>query len=385
MRPCALLVLVLLTACPEKPIPRPERYEHAPTEVRGKGTRLTFESFRAEALPVGGVDVLHRAGLTGKGLTLAVVDTGLNTMHREFRNAGNRIVSRVNYSGIGSPSDVEDADGHGSHVTGIAAGRNGVAPKASMAVLKASHEGGATFDVVEQALDWVLKNPTGIVVVNISGADRNFSSDGGFSTDSIRLQIEQLRKQGIAVVASAGNQFYKSNSTEGMGFPAICRETISVGAVYDADVGRREHNDGSKACTTGKRRYVPMSQRLHGGNVRTDIFAPGGVLKSADKGPDTAVAYLTGTSQAAPYISGLVLLLQEHALKEHKRLATVDQIEESLFEGAVQLEDGDDEDDNVTNTNKRYPVVNAVGARRKLDQKMKPSLFIRFLRALGFR
>jgi hypothetical protein len=140
---------------------------------------------------------------------------------------------------------------------------------------------------------------------------------------------------------------------------------VSAGAVFDANIGSVGYWDGALANTTGPDRLTPFSQRLHS-NVsaiyRTDIFAPGASLTSSGIISDTSSSTMDGTSQATPVVAGVILLMQQYHKQQYGTLPTVDQIENALRASAVIINDGDDEDDNVTNTGLNYPRVDALTA-----------------------
>lgn len=305
----------------------------------------------------------------GAGLTAVVMDTGLRTTHVDF--AG-KVLAERNYTSDngGNPNNADDGDGHGTNVAGIVCANGihvGIAPGANVIPVKVlSNTGGGSFNSVVRGLDWVLANRTfyNISVVNMSlGDSGNYSDDTPFTNDTVRQRIIQCRQANIAVVIAAGNSFFSWNSQEGMGFPGICREGISVGAFYDANVGSFSYGDGATAFTTGPSRITPFSQRLHQTTnpfTRTDIFAPGAPLTSSGILNDTAESTMHGTSQATPVTAGLVLLAQQYWLARKGSLPTVDQLEKWLRASKFLNVDGDDEDDNVTNTGKTFISADAI-------------------------
>ncbi len=323
----------------------------------------------------------------GSGLTIAVLDTGLRTTHVDF---GSKVVAQKNFTTDdgGDANNVTDANGHGTNVAGIAVARGihtGIAPGANVIPLKVlQNDGGGSFASVDAALTWVLNNAAAykISVVNLSLGDGSNATSDNFSNDSIRAKIVQLRNQRIAVVCAAGNSFYGFRSLQGMNYPAILRETISVGALYDANIGRVTYGDGSIAYTTGSGRFCPFSQRLHPNTnaaTRTDIFVPGAALTSAGIANDNAESTYHGTSQATPVTSGLVLLAQQYAQRRTGQLPTVDQLEAWLRSPTLrtQLTDGDDENDNVTNSKLVFAAGDAVdlltAAKTELDRTTLPA------------
>jgi subtilisin family serine protease len=334
--------------------------------------RQFLRQYRPQLVESGGLVRAAQARSTynvnGAGLTVAVFDTGLRTTHADF--AG-RIPTQRNYTADngGNINDASDGQGHGTNVSGIIAANNvhvGIAPGANIIPIKVlGNDGSGSFLAVEQALQWVIDNRAAynISVVNMSlGAFSNYIT---YSSDSVGAKIQTLRNAGVAVVVATGNDFYRHNSAQGMSYPAIFPQTVSAGAVFDANIGSVGYWDGALANTTGPDRLTPFSQRLHS-NVsaiyRTDIFAPGASLTSSGIISDTSSSTMDGTSQATPVVAGVILLMQQYHKQQYGTLPTVDQIENALRASAVIINDGDDEDDNVTNTGLNYPRVDALTA-----------------------
>jgi subtilisin family serine protease len=317
----------------------------------------------------------------GTGTCIAVLDTGIRPTHVDF--AGKIVASRnFTPNDGGDVNNVTDRDGHGTNVAGIAVARGihtGVAPGANLVVLKVLGDtGGGSFDWLQAALNWVIQNRTqfNITCVNMSlGATVNFTDDS-IGIAGIRTAIQTLRQNRVACTISAGNSFFSFGSNEGMGFPGIVREGISVGCCYDANVGTQNYG-GPIAFTTGPKRITPFSQRLHETTnpfCRTDIFGPGAIATSAGILNDTAESSLQGTSQAAPFVGGMVLLAQQYALRVTGQLPTVDQLESWLRNTAASnaIIDGDDENDNVTNTNKQFVFSDALGFLTAARNELRP-------------
>lgn len=366
----------------------------APTEVSKVEKPRSFETPQIgiqlieSSRYIRAVEARNDYSVTGKGLTAVVLDTGLQTDHEDFHN---RIKAQKNYTSDnnGNENDATDGNGHGTNVAGIIAANKvgnigvhiGIAPEAGIIPIKVlDNVGGGSFASIEKGLKWAYdhRNQHNISVVNMSLGDAgNYTSDGIFANDDILMRIQELTAAKIAVVVSAGNDFFTHSSQEGMGYPAIHRQTISVGAFYDADVGRVSYSSGAIAHTTGPGRITPFSQRLHitsAPDLQTDIFAPGAPLTSSGIGSPTAVSVQHGTSQAAPITTGVILLMQEYYQRQAGELPGVSDLVTWLRRGANAGNDGDDENDNVVNTHKDYPQIDAVGALSAVARSMEIDL-----------
>lgn len=329
-------------------------YQYPVPQVRPQLVQVTSLLHVAEART--------RYGVDGTGLTAAVIDTGLRTTHQDFTG---KVVAQRNFTSDngGNVNNAADGEGHGTNVAGILCAKGlhtGIAPGAKVIPLKVlDNQGGGDFDAVVAALDWVIANRTryNITVVNMSlGDSGNYTTDGQFATDTVRQRIATLRTARVAVCVAAGNGFWEHGSKEGMSFPAICRETISVAATFDANLGRVDYF-GPVAYSTAAGRITPFSQRLHSSTnsfARTDILAPGAAITSAGIQNDRAESTAHGTSQATPVTAGLVLLAQQYWLARKGALPTVDQLETWLRKSKFANIDGDDERDNVKHNRKSY-------------------------------
>ena len=321
-------------------------------------------------------------GVNGNGLSVAVLDTGLRTTHVDF--AG-KVLAQRNFTqdNGGDVNNASDGQGHGTNVGGIIVANRihkGIATGAGIVPLKVlPNHGFGNFNAISEALEWVLANHQtfNISVVNMSLGDmQNHDDDSGFANQRIKELVTTLRNKKVTVVAAAGNDYFTFQSP-GMNFPAILREMVSVGAVYDANIGTFPYDGGAIAHSTGKDRITPFSQRLHQDHnplTRTDIFAPGAPVSSAGILNDFGESIQHGTSQATPVIAGVILLMQEFYLNNTGSLPTVDVLVECLRKGGVSIFDGDDEDDNVPHTQKSYFRVDALSALEAIRRNLQLGL-----------
>src|SRR5471032_2643285 len=171
------------------------------------------------ALTVGTKVVHDTLGLTGAGIGVAIIDSGIATWHDDLTNTsstlypyGNqRVVKFVDF--VNGQTAPYDDNGHGTHVAGIIAGngldstgqKSGAAPDASLISLKVlDANGNGTVSNIIAALDWVLANHTtyNIRVVNMSvGAAIQESA----WTDPLTLAAKRVVDAGVVVVGAAGN------------------------------------------------------------------------------------------------------------------------------------------------------------------------------------
>ncbi|MBP8110333.1 MAG: S8 family serine peptidase [Caldilineaceae bacterium] len=233
-------------------------------------------------------------GNRGEGVTVAIVDTGIDSDHPDF--AG-RITFTQDFTGSGS---AEDGNGHGTHVASTVAGSGaasggkyvGVAPRASiMAARVLGSDGSGSTSGVMAGVEWAAQN--GADVINLSlGSDGN--SDG---KDALSTLCNAVVDLGKVVVVAAGNAGPGAGS---VGAPGAATKVITVGASDDGD---RMASFSSRGPTAD-------------GRVKPDITAPG-VKISAARATGTSMGqavdehYTTaqGTSMATPHVAGLCALL----------------------------------------------------------------------------
>lgn len=161
---------------------------------------------------------------------VAVVDTGITP--ELFANA--RLLPGINLSREGNAHDTSDRADHG---TAVAATVLRFAPQAWLVPVKLVGRRGALRDpqALEAAFDWLLdrQRSLGIDIVCATFADSSHSvSDESYRGSRLQRQIAALREVGVATVAPAGNWYpaRRRGNPQGMAWPAIIREVVSVGA-----------------------------------------------------------------------------------------------------------------------------------------------------------
>lgn len=276
--------------------------------------------------------------ITGSGFATVIIDTGIDLNHPLFGadNDSNGIADRIvyQYDFADNDSDASDINGHGSHVSSIV---SGIASQTDIIALKVFKDNGSGyFSDLEESLQWVIDNAEfyNVASVNLSlGDEQNWST--ATSRYGIGDELAALASMGIIITSAAGNNFEKFSSQQGLAYPAIDPNTIAVGAVWAT-------ND----------QIAEFSQRDEN---FTDIFAPGIPITGADaSGGNTTMG---GTSQAAPHITGIATLAQQIAVENLGRKLTVSEFRYLLQTTGVIINDGDDENDSVTNTGLDFPRV----------------------------
>jgi hypothetical protein len=270
----------------------------------------------AEGEALMGVPELRAAGLEGAGVTVAVVDTGIDYTHPELP-LGTKTINL--YDAIDRDGDAFDGYGHGTPVAGIIAGlQSGVARAAKVAAVRVlDNRGEGTDAQVLEGLDAVLAslaagNPHGIRVVNMSLGgyfdDVNPPEPGNCDAGApdYKAAFDLLSQAGVLVVAASGN----GGCTNGLVLPACVSNTLAVGAVYDAAVGTRSYGRGQclpAGCSDASSSadtiacYSDSSDRL-------DVLAPSHCAQAPRRGGGY-VSCFGGTSGAAPYAAGVAALL----------------------------------------------------------------------------
>ena len=224
-------------------------------------------------------------GYTGKGVTVAVLDTGWDSDHPDL--AG-RVSTSSDFLGGGS---AEDDNGHGTHVAstiaGVDATYRGVAPDASLAVGKVcDNTGSCPTSAVLAGIDWAV-NTAHADVVNLSLGGPADEED-----PAIAVINELSARTGTLFVVAAGNEGEFGTAT--VGSPAIADTALAVGAVDDED----------RLAAFSSRGPRPSDNA-----VKPDITAPGvNIVAARTGGGHTSKS---GTSMATPHVAGSAALVAQ--------------------------------------------------------------------------
>ncbi|TWD82794.1 subtilase family protein [Kribbella amoyensis] len=245
-----------------------------------------------KSVPQIGAPAAWQAGYTGRGVKVAVLDSGIDDKHPDLTG---QVIARQNFT----TDPATDVAGHGTHVASTIAGKGtdgyrGVAPDAKLLDGKVCDDvGDCNESNVLAGIEWAVQHRAQVVNLSLGGDP----TDG---TDPVEDAMERYGNDVLFVVA-AGNQ-----SGDGtIGSPGTASAALTVGAV-DRDENLADFSSQGPA---------------HGGAIKPDVTAPGVGIVAARSGasqPQEPVgdnyARMSGTSMATPHVAGAAALLaQQHA------------------------------------------------------------------------
>lgn len=273
-----------------------------------------------ESVPLVGGAAAHARGLRGAGVTIAVIDSGVEAAHPDL--AGAVVDERcfcTQFSGEGccpnrlteqsGPGAAADDNGHGTGVAGTLISRGavageGMAPAAKLVAIKVL-DANNRFDFGSQvisAVDYVLTAHPEVRVVNLSlGLDGSLAGtcdQAGATTILWAQQVAALRARGTAVTASSGNGAQVGSITA----PACVSGVWGVGATYDAAF--RSNTFGACSETDTKADDIVCFSNT---STAVSFLAPGAVITTSGRNAKTQ--QLVGTSFAAPHVAGAAAVL----------------------------------------------------------------------------
>ncbi|WP_088102057.1 S8 family serine peptidase [Halalkalibacter urbisdiaboli] len=282
--------------------------------------------------------------LTGEGVTVAVIDTGIYP-HQDLSG---RITGFVDF--INQRTDPYDDNGHGTHCAGDALGDGsassgvyqGPAPKANVIGVKVLDKmGSGSLETIMQGVEWCINynqehpnQPIHIISLSLGAPAQQYDNE---NDDPMVQIVEKAWEEGITVCVAAGNEGPEART---IASPGISDQVITVGALDDRDTAEtRSDDDVASFSSRGPTIY---------GKEKPDILAPGvdivslrspnsylDKLQKANRvGSDYFV--LSGTSMATPICAGVAALILQHNPN-----ATPDEIKELLKSGTDLWRDRD--------------------------------------------
>ena len=299
-----------------------EMLDHLSGDVRIQSSVLevTAESIGADQVWAGADG---RPGLSGQGVSVAVIDSGIDTRHNALKN---RVLVTRDFTG----GDGVDRYGHGTHVAAIIAGQagrtadtrgyRGIAWGAYLLNLRVlGDDGSGMASNVIEAIDWTIahRREYNVRVINLSLGAPVMQP---YRDDPLCEAVERAVKAGITVVVAAGNYGRTADGKPVYGSiasPANSPYSIAVGAIDTHETPQRPDDTLAPFSSKGPTRYDLI--------LKPDVAAPGTHVVSAESAGsylsrtyatrhvagsgDDAYMQLSGTSMAAGVVSGAVALL----------------------------------------------------------------------------
>ncbi|MDT0610449.1 S8 family peptidase [Streptomyces lancefieldiae] len=229
--------------------------------------------------------------LTGRGVKIAVLDTGVDTDHPDF-------AGRIEAAESFVPGEtVEDGNGHGTHCIGTAAGpanprqgpRYGVAPEAQILAAKVLSNAGSGQDgFILAGIAWAVARGARVISMSLGGQVR----PGELFPQTYEILAKRALERGTVIVAAAGNDSRRPPQIEPVSRPANCPSILAVAAL-DKAIAPAFFSNGA----------------INGQGGEVNIAAPGWQVHSA--APGGGYQPLSGTSMATPHVAGVLALLAQ--------------------------------------------------------------------------
>ena len=268
-----------------------------------------------EVVPVHGVDLVWQdTGYTGEGVTMAIIDTGIDGNHTALDDLDDdnmtddpKIVAF--YDAINNPGETNgteifpyDDNGHGTHCAGITAGTGapnyqhiGVAPRANLVGVKVLDGGGSgSFAAVMAGMQWTVEKrhefnirAASMSLGALTGAIEWTSSE----EESVNRMANEMMRAGVTLFIAAGN----SGGTATIGTPGSAEDVITVGSL---------DKDTSIAIYSSQ---GPTEE----GRVKPNIAFVGSSVNAPDANTGDGYVALSGTSMATPGAAGVAVLMYQ--------------------------------------------------------------------------
>lgn len=287
---------------------------------------------------------------SGMGVKIAVLDTGIDLDHRDFRG---RFQEGINARSFVAGESVQDTHGHGTHCTGIIASpllssggkRYGVAPHADLLIAKVvGRDGtGRDRDIVD-AMCWAVEQGARIISMSVA---RPRSAD-----EAPMALYEQIaasmydHTQGALLVVASGNESARPDYVRPLANPAVCESILAVAAVDEEnEIGW--FSSGGEPIGDG---YCDDYCDGHDHNYKTgpDMSAPGQDIYSAWR--DDVYRTVSGSSMGTPHVAGIAALYLERDPSLTPR-----QLRAKLAESCLKLGDAYDFGTGIVQAPKRLP------------------------------
>ncbi len=257
------------------------------------------------------IDQLHNLGFDGSKVTIGIVDTGVDTIHQEFDDSSFTAWNDL----INHKTTYYDDDDQGTHLAGILVAKGsfqglfsginiqGIADNVKIVVAKAIPQnqylyGGGNDSTISSGIQFCIDNDADIILLSMGMSPEDVDFEYNNETTEV---IRQAIDMGIFVVAPAGNDGQDDNGD--VCFPSILENVISVGSLSKSN---------SISSFSSKGHQYPWSEHP---NKKPELVAPGEEILSTRI--NDAYGQLSGSSQAAAYVVGVIALLLD-AYPEYK-------------------------------------------------------------------
>ncbi len=251
-------------------------------------------------------------GVKGKNVKIAILDTGCDTSHPDLKT---QIIGGKNFTDDdgGKEDAITDYNGHGTHVAGTVAandsngGISGVAPEASLLIVKVlgGENGSGQYEWIINGINYAVEQKVDIISMSLGGPT---------DVPELKEAVKNAVKSGVLIVCAAGNEGDGDERTEELSYPAAYNEVIAVGSVSVA----RKLSEFSNA------------------NKEIDLVAPGEQILSTL--PNKKYGKLTGTSMAAPHVSGALALIKSFEEEAFQRKLSESEVYAQLIRRTFPLD-----------------------------------------------
>lgn len=283
-----------------------------------------------------------KVSLSGKGVTVCIVDSGLNANHQDLENL--RVTKWKDF--VGTSTKPYDDHGHGTSMAGILVAdgwMKGIAPDVNLLVAKALAENGSGDDtVVAEAIDWCAEQGAHIISLSLGGAPGILPFNFGGGRSSAQA-AEEAAESGIFVIAAAGNDGGEGDDGD---VATPCSETavICVGGVTQSGT----HWEGSSVGDNNGRLWpLPILAPRSDPHKKPEIVAPAQGVAVINKEGTWSLS--DGTSAATVYVTGAIaLLLQSNpelaANGSQGSIASINQVKEWIEQTSLKKANQDGHD-----------------------------------------
>ena len=292
------------------------------------------------------VDMIQRdqVSLDGSGVTVCIVDSGLNTEHQDLKSL--KVTKWKDF--VGTSSTPYDDHGHGTSMAGLLVAdgwMQGIAPNVNLLVAKALAENGSGDDSdVAEAIDWCASNGADIISLSLGGAPGILPFNFGAGRSSAQA-AEDAAESGIFVIAAAGNDGGENDDGD---VATPCSETsvICVGGVKQSGT----HWEGSSVGDNNGRLWpLPILTPRSDPHKKPEIVAPAQSVAVINKEGTWSLS--DGTSAATVYVTGAIALLLQNNPElatngSQGSIANINQVKEWIQQSSLPKANQEGHDDN---------------------------------------